>query len=47
VANHLPPSLNMASEGSDFNYIFAQKYCTVWGPQTILLCNNIDHVGAA
>jgi arylsulfatase A-like enzyme len=45
-------SLNiLATEGSDFKKIIAQKYCTTWGHPAILLGNkphnNIDRSGAA
>jgi hypothetical protein len=52
MAKQLPSvSLNMlATEGSDFNWIIAQKCSTVWGHPAIVLCNtlhnNINSLGA-
>jgi hypothetical protein len=41
-------SLNtLATEGSDFNQIIAQKHCTVWGHPATLLWNNIGCLAAA
>jgi hypothetical protein len=37
----------LTTEGSDFNKIITEKYCTVWEHPAILLHNTIDHLEAA